>query len=75
MFSGYFLGYFFRTIKILEKSKDLQIDHQASFLMPLREIKVEEKLYYSYTIPSPHSTYKLIPGKLMLNMNIWWPCQ
>ena len=46
MFSGYFLGYFFWTIKILEKGKDLQIDHQASFLMPLSEIKVEEKLYY-----------------------------
>ena len=46
MFSGYFLGYFFWTIKILEKSKDLQIDHQASFLMPLLEIKVEEKLYF-----------------------------
>ena len=45
MFSGYFLGYFFWTIKILEKSKDLQIDHQAYFLMLLSEIIVEECLY------------------------------
>ena len=33
MFFGYFLKYFSRTIKILERSKDLQIDHQAHFLM------------------------------------------
>ena len=33
MFFGYFLKYFSRTIKILEKSKDLQIDHPAYFLM------------------------------------------
>ena len=62
MFSGYFLGYFFRTIKILEKSKDLQIDHQASFLMLLSEIKVEKnfRTIHFYTLNSINSNNSMV---------------
>ena len=62
MFSGYFLGYFFRTIKILEKSKDLQIDHQASFLMLLSEIKVEKncRTIHFYTPNSINSNNSMV---------------
>ena len=54
MFFGYFLKYFSRTIKILEKSKDLQIDHQAYFLM-LPMLLWRNKIYCStYTPPQMH---------------------
>ena len=48
MFFGYFLKYFSRTIKILEKSKDLQIDHQAYFLMLPKEIYCITENYFSF---------------------------
>ena len=71
MFFGYFLKYFSRTIKILEKSKDLQIDHQAYFLMLPKEIYCITENYFSFI--HLHWVYLLRPTFRNNQQELWKP--